>query len=49
MVPSAVSELIKRRRLLGFVEKPSRRRTTARALKPGLVDSVHLAGVPYAA
>jgi hypothetical protein len=49
MVPSAVSELIKRRRLLGYVEKPSRRRTTARALKPGLVDSVHLAGVPYAA
>ncbi len=49
MVPPAVAELIKRRRLLGLAEKPTRRKSTARAQKPGLVDSVHLAGVPYAA
>lgn len=48
-VPAAIAELIKRRRLFGYVEKPARRRPGVRSIKPGLVDSLHLAGVPHAA
>jgi hypothetical protein len=49
MVPPGVAELIQRRRLLGYTEKGRGRRASQRPGKPGLVDSVHLAGVPYAA
>ena len=49
MVPPAVAELIKRRRLLGLADKPARRKSTPRSQQDGLVDSVHLAGVPHAA
>jgi hypothetical protein len=48
MVPSMVADLIKRRRLLGYAEKAGGRRGTRRSVNPGLVDSVHLAGVPFA-
>jgi hypothetical protein len=48
MVPSLVADLIKRRRLLGYAEKAGGRRGTRRSVNPGLVDSVHLAGVPFA-
>lgn len=48
MVPPAVSELIKKRKLLGYVEKPGPRRGNKPA-KGGLVDSIHLAGVTKAA
>jgi hypothetical protein len=39
--------MIKKRRLLGYVEKGRRR--GIRTGREGLVDSVHLAGVPKAA
>jgi hypothetical protein len=48
MVPREVAETIRRRKLFGFVEK-SRPRRAARAAGGGLVDSVHLAGMPKAA
>lgn len=47
MVPPAVADLIKRRRLLGYADKPAGRRNSRRPANPGLVDSVHLAGVPF--
>jgi hypothetical protein len=47
MVPREVAEMIKKRRLLGYVEKGRRR--GIRPGREGLVDSVHLAGVPKAA
>jgi hypothetical protein len=47
MVPPMVADLIKRRRLLGYAEKTTRR-GSRRGTNPGLVDSVHLAGVPFA-
>jgi hypothetical protein len=47
MVPREVAEMIKKRRLLGYVEKGRRR--GIRTGREGLVDSVHLAGVPKAA
>jgi hypothetical protein len=51
MVPPVVAELIKRRKLLGYVEKAPSRRAGRRStsLQVGLVDSVHLAGMPRAA
>ncbi len=49
LVPPAVGDLIKRRRLLGYAEKSTRKRSSARTQRAGLVDSVHLAGVPNAA
>jgi hypothetical protein len=48
MVPSEVAQIIKKRKLLGYVE----RKSSKRVIKPasgGLVDSVHLAGEPKAA
>jgi hypothetical protein len=48
MVPQMVADLIKRRRLLGYAEKTGSRRASRRSTNPGLVDSVHLAGVPFA-
>lgn len=48
MVPSVVAQMIKKRKLLGFTERSRPRR----GMKPhnvGLVDSIHLAGVPKAA
>ena len=48
MVPHEVTETIKKRKMFGYVEKPRARRG-ARATNLGLVDSVHLAGVPKAA
>jgi hypothetical protein len=48
MVPPAVSQMIKKRKLLGYVEKTRSRRATKPA-NVGLVDSIHLAGVPKAA
>ena len=48
MVPPVVAELIKRRRLLGYVEKVRPKKKSA-APPGGLTDSVHLAGVPKAA
>ena len=48
MVPPVVAELIKRRKLLGYVEKARPKKKTA-AASGGLTDSVHLAGVPKAA
>jgi len=48
MVPREVADLIKKRKLLGYTEK-TRARRNVRAGTTGLVDSVHLAGVPKAA
>ena len=48
MVPKEVADLIKKRRLLGYVEK-SRPRKGGKSSNVGLVDSVHLAGVPKVA
>ena len=48
MVPPAVSELIKKRKLLGYVAKPGPSRGN-KPSKGGLVDSIHLAGVTKAA
>ena len=48
MVPPAVTQIIKRRGLLGYVEK-SRPRRGIKRLNVGLMDSIHLAGVPKAA
>ena len=48
MVPPAVSELIKKRKLLGYVE-PTKPRRGAQPTAGGLVDSIHLAGVTKAA
>ena len=48
MVPPAVSQMIKKRKLLGYTEKTRSRRATKPA-GVGLVDSIHLAGVPQAA
>jgi hypothetical protein len=48
MVPAAVSQMIKKRKLLGYAEKTRSRRATKPA-EGGLVDSIHLAGVPKAA
>ena len=48
MVPTAVAELIKKRKLLGCVDR-TRARRAAKAAKSGLVNSVHLAGVHEAA
>ena len=48
MVPAVVAQMIKKRNLLGCVVKTRVRR----AIRPGnlgLIDSVHLAGVPKAA
>ena len=48
MVPPVVAQIIKKRKLLGYVEKTRIRR----GMKPanvGLIDSLHLAGVPKAA
>jgi len=49
MVPSLVAQMIKRRKLLGYVEKTRSRRGTKPVSNVGLVDSLHLAGVPKAA
>jgi hypothetical protein len=48
MVPREVAEAIKKRKLLGYVEKTRHRRAGKQA-NPGLIDSVHLAGMPKAA
>jgi hypothetical protein len=48
MVPPAVAQIIKKRKLLGYSEK-SRPRRGIRPLNVGLMDSIHLAGVPKAA
>lgn len=48
MVPPLVAQVIKRRKLLGYVEK-TRSRRGAKPVNVGLVDSIHLAGVPKAA
>jgi hypothetical protein len=48
MVPTAVAQIIKKRGLLGYVEK-SRPRRGIKRLNVGLMDSIHLAGVPKAA
>jgi hypothetical protein len=48
MVPAGVAEIIKRRKLLGYTEPPSRRRKGPPG-KVGLVESVHLAGIHKAA
>lgn len=48
MVPPEVAEIVKRRKLLGYVEKTKSRRSS-KAVAGGLVDSLHLAGVPKAA
>jgi hypothetical protein len=48
MVPPEVAQIIKKRKLLGYVEKPRAKRGTKPA-SGGLVDSIHLAGVPKAA
>jgi hypothetical protein len=48
MVPREVSEIIKRRKLLGYTEKTRARRGKGSG-NVGLMDSVHLAGVPKAA
>ena len=48
MVPPVVSQMIKKRKLLGYAEKAKSRRAS-RSGNPGLVDSVHLAGVTKAA
>ena len=47
MVPQAVAEVIKKRKLLGYANG-ARARRSAKA-RMGLVDSIHLAGVPTAA
>jgi hypothetical protein len=47
-VPPEVAQIIKKRKLLGYVEKTRSRRGTKPA-SGGLVDSIHLAGVPKAA
>ncbi|MFM1769875.1 MAG: hypothetical protein RJA22_2404 [Verrucomicrobiota bacterium] len=44
MVPPAVADLVKKRRLLGYVDA-ARARRGVRAARQGLVNSVHLAGV----
>ena len=49
MVPPLVAQMIKRRKLLGYVEKTRTRRSTKPVSNVGLVDSLHLAGVPKAA
>ena len=48
MVPPIVAEMIKKRRLLGYVEPGARRKPSA-PVTGGLMDSVHLAGIPKAA
>jgi hypothetical protein len=48
MVPPLVAQMIKRRKLLGYVEKTRVRRGT-QPVDVGLMDSLHLAGVPKAA
>jgi hypothetical protein len=48
MVPPAVAQIIKKRKLLGYAEK-SRSRRGIKPLNVGLMDSIHLAGVPKAA
>ena len=48
MVPREVADTIKKRKLLGYVEK-TRPRKSFRPGTAGLVDSVHLAGVTKAA
>ena len=48
MVPTVVAEMIKRRKLLGYVEKGRPNKKTA-SPSGGLMDSVHLAGVTKAA
>ena len=47
MVPQAVAEVIRKRKLLGYVDG-ARARRGAKG-RQGLVDSIHLAGVPRAA
>jgi hypothetical protein len=47
MVPKAVTEVIKKRKLLGYSDGARARRSGKGRL--GLVDSIHLAGVPTAA
>jgi hypothetical protein len=49
MVPPLVAQMIKRRKLLGYVEKTRARRGAKPVNNVGLVDSLHLAGVPKAA
>jgi hypothetical protein len=48
MVPPEAAQIIKKRKLLGYAEKTRTRRGTKPA-SGGLVDSIHLAGVPKAA
>lgn len=48
MVPPEVAQIVKRRKLLGYVDRSRVRRGTKPA-NVGLVDSVHLAGVTKAA
>lgn len=48
MVPLEVAELVKRRKLLGYIDRTRTRRGTKPA-NVGLVDSIHLAGAPKAA
>ena len=47
MVPQAVAEVIKKRKLLGYTDGARARRSGKGRV--GLVDSIHLAGVPTAA
>jgi hypothetical protein len=48
MVPPEVAQLVKSRKLLGYVDRSRARRGT-KPTNLGLVDSVHLAGAPKAA
>jgi len=48
LVPPAVVERIKKRRLFGYTDKPRSRRSPKPA-RGGLIDSIHMAGMPKAA
>ena len=48
MVPPVVAQMIKKRKLLGYTER-TRTRRGMKPLNVGLMDSIHLAGVPKAA
>ena len=48
MVPPEVAQIVKRRKLFGYVDKTKSRRGT-KPVNVGLVDSIHMAGVPKAA
>jgi hypothetical protein len=48
MVPPEVAQIVKRRKLFGYVDKTKTRRGT-KPVNVGLVDSIHMAGAPKAA